>query len=114
MSEYKDFSSLPPDKEQAFVVYEKTSVEVGKKARIISVIVAASFLVVVMFIVFSFDPPENKMAHDDMGALAGPKRPAKEAVKPATEEAPKAEGAAAGEGAATEDKAAEGAEPEGE
>jgi hypothetical protein len=138
MSEYKDFTSLPPEKEQEFVVYEKTSVEAGKKAKIIALVVAASFLALTMGIVFSFEPPKSKMADDDMGALAAPKKIKKEA-KPATPtgEAPKAEGAATGEGAAgaagttgdkpaaegtaagaaagaTEDKpAAEGATPEG-
>jgi hypothetical protein len=107
MSEYKDFTSLPPEKEQEFVVYEKTSVEAGKKAKIIALIVAASFLALTMGIVFSFEPPKSKMADDDMGALAAPKKPKKEA-KPATPtgEAPKAEGAATGEGAAAGEGAA--------
>lgn len=111
--EYKDFSSLPPDKEQEFVVYEKTSVEAAKKAKIFAGIASLSFLVVVMAIVFSFDPPKNKMAEDDLSALAAPKKPKKDAEKPA-EEAPKPEATApAGEGAApaagaTEDKAAGG------
>jgi hypothetical protein len=118
MTEYRDFTSLPPEKEQEFVVYEKTSVEAGKKAKVLALIVCAAFFVVTMGIVFSHEPPKNKMAEDDMGALAAPKKPKKEAQKPATtEEAPKTEGAAAGEGAAgaagaTGDKpAAEGATP---
>jgi hypothetical protein len=101
MTEYRDFTSLPPEKEQEFVVYERTSVEAGKKAKVIALAVCASFFVLVMGIVFSFEPPKNKMAEDDMGALVAPKKPKKEAQKPpTTEEAPKTEGAAAGEGAA--------------
>ncbi|HWN71545.1 MAG TPA: hypothetical protein VNM90_28100 [Haliangium sp.] len=139
MTEYRDFTSLPPEKEQEFVVYERTSVEAGKKAKVIALAVAASFFVVVMGIVFSFEPPKSKMAEDDMGALAAPKKEKKEAAKKETPaaEAPKAEGAAAGEGTAapaagatadkpagegaaapaagaTADKPAEGAKPEGQ
>jgi hypothetical protein len=112
MTENRDFTSLPPEKEQEFVVYEKTSVEAGKKAKVIALVVCAAFFVVTMGVVFSHEPPKNKMAEDDMGALVAPKKPKKEAQKPpATEEAPKTEGAAAGEGAAgaTGDKPAEGA-----
>lgn len=137
MTEYRDFTSLPPDKEQEFVIYEKTSVEAGKKAKIISLAVAGSFLALVMAIVFSHDPPKNLMEDDDMGALTAPDKEKKEAKKPATEAAPQAEGAApaaGGEGAgaaagatadkpaegegaaagATADKPAEGAKPEGQ
>lgn len=140
MTEYRDFTSLPPDKEQEFVVYEKTSVEAGRKAKIIALAVAVSFLVVTMAIVFSFDPPKNLMEHDDMGALGGVDKGKKKAAKPATEAAPKTEGAApaaggegagaaagatadkpaGGEGAAAgaaagaTDKPAEGAKPEGQ
>lgn len=103
MTEYKDFSSLPPETEREFVVYEKTSVEAGKKAKIIALSVSFGFLAIVMAIVFSFPAPHNLMAEDDMGGLAKPKE--EKAAKPAAEK-PKTEGAA--EGAAA-DKPAEGA-----
>lgn len=120
MSEYKDFSSLPPETEREFVVYEKTSVEAGKKAKVISLAVAVGFLAIVMAIVFSFPAPHNLMAEDDMGGLAAPtgktegEKPKAEGAAPAADKPAEgaaadkpAEGAAAAEGAA--DKPAEGA-----
>lgn len=116
MSEYKDFSSLPPETEREFAVYEKTSVEAAKKAKIAAMAAAFGFLALVIAIVFSFPAPHNLMAEDDMGGLAAPTADEK-ADKPAAEK-PKAEGAAAGaaEGAAAgaaEGKPAEGTPAEG-
>jgi hypothetical protein len=108
MTEYKDFSSLPPETEREFVVYEKTSVEAGKKAKFIALGVAVSFLVIVMAIVFSFPKPHNLMAEDDMGGLAAPKD-GKAEKKPADK--PKTEGAAAGEAKPAEGAAAGEAKP---
>ena len=106
MSEYKDFSSLPPDKETHFVVFEKTSVEALNKARIIAVIVSMVFLVSVMIVVYSHPEPENLMADDDMGLL----KKADETPAGATATAGAAGGEAAaatgGEAAAPADEAA--------
>ncbi|MCG8417078.1 MAG: hypothetical protein MJE77_03930 [Proteobacteria bacterium] len=93
MSEYKDFTSLPPDKERQFVVYEKRTVESSKKAMLFGIVISAVFAVVVVIVVFSFPPPENKMAHDDMGMLkrATPKdnaSPSAPAVNPPADVAP--------------------------
>lgn len=91
MSQYENFSSLPPEKERAFAVYEKTSNETAKKAKKISVIVAAVFGVLLLIVVFSFEEPENKMAEDDMGMLEAAEDEAKEeATKPDTAEAAEA------------------------
>jgi hypothetical protein len=127
MNEYKDFSSLPPETEREFVVYEKTSVEAGKKAKVIALGVAFGFLAIVMVIVFSFPKPHNLMAEDDMSGLAAPTDKDGKEAKKAEGEKPKtegaapavdkpAEGAAAGaEGAAPAgDKPAEGAAPAGD
>ncbi len=112
MSEYKDFSSLPPETEREFVVYEKTSVEAAKKAKIAAMAAAFGFLALVIAIVFSFPAPHNLMAEDDMGGLAAPTADEK-ADKPADEK-PKAEGAAEGAAAgAAEGKPAEGKPAEG-
>lgn len=107
MSEYKDFSSLPPDKERHFVVFEQTSRETLKKARLIGIICGAVFGVLVLAIAFSHEPPHNKMAEDDMSSLKRSTKsddaaktetqpPAAPAAAPATDTpaAPAAEGAA--------------------
>ena len=113
MTEYKDFSSLPPETEREFVVYEKTSVEAAKKAKVAALAAAFGFLAIVIAIVASFPAPHNLMAEDDMGGLAAPT--AEKADKPAADK-PKTEGAApaAAEGAApaaAEGKPAEGTAP---
>lgn len=115
MSEYKDFTSLPPEQEQKFVVYEKASVEAEKKGKLIAAIVSLSLLVVILGVVFSFDAPESKMAHDDLSALTGPEAAGEEApaaeekAEPAAEEAADEAEEAGGEG---EEAAAEGEEGE--
>ncbi len=68
---YQHFTSLPPEQEQAFVVYESRTVETSKKALMAGLIAAGAFFVLMVIIVFSFDAPENKMAGDDMGMLEG-------------------------------------------
>ena len=105
MTEYKDFSSLPPETEREFVVYEKTSVEAAKKAKVAALAAAFGFLAIVIAIVASFPAPHNLMAEDDMGGLAAPT--AEKADKPAADK-PKTEGAAP---AAAEGKPAEGTAP---
>jgi hypothetical protein len=107
MSEYKDFSSLPPETEREFVVYEKTSVEAGKKAKFIALGVAFGFLALVIAIVASFPAPHNLMAEDDMGGLAAPTKD-ENAAKPAADK-PKTEGAAEGAAAGAAEGAAPGA-----
>jgi hypothetical protein len=70
MNDYQNFSSLPPEKERDFVIYEKTSVEAGQKAWRIGMIAAVSFGVLVVAIVFGIGAkPKNKMADDDLGML---------------------------------------------
>ncbi len=81
MSTYKDFSSLPPDKETHFVVFEQTSVQALKKARIIALVVSLLFFVSVMVVVYSQPEPENLMANDDLGLLK--KAPEEGAATPA-------------------------------
>lgn len=84
MSEYRDFSSLPPDKEQQFVVFEKTSVESAAKAKKLGLIVSLTIGVIVVIVVLSFDKPKNLMAEDDAKAAALKKseEAPKEAPKP--------------------------------
>lgn len=107
MNEYKDFSSFPPEQERSFVPFERASIENGKKAWIISLIACAAFLMTVLVVVFSFEPPAPKMSDEDLGSL---ERAASPAAKKA--EAPAAEAAEADEPAA--EAAAEAAEPAAE
>ena len=96
MSGYQDFSSLPPAEEQAFAVYEQRSVESGKKAMIMGIIISAIFFVVTVGIVFSQDRLEkgHQMAGDDMGTFSDkrtgnePAAQPTEAAAPATAETP--------------------------
>lgn len=60
--EFQNFTSLPPEQEQTFVVFEKTSVESGKKAMTIGVVAGAIFGICVIALVFSHDAPENAHA----------------------------------------------------
>lgn len=93
--EYQNFSSLPPEQERSFVVYERTSVEAGKKALTFGVISGLVFGVFVIALVFSFDAPENahatKAPPTKVGAAEDTPKPAPapEAVVP-TETAPAA------------------------
>jgi hypothetical protein len=106
MSQYENFTSLPPDKEREFVVYEKTSVEAGKKAWRIGAICGAVFGLIVVIIAMSFEAPHNKMADDDMGMLKRSEKkdePAKPSA-PAPAAAPAADTPAEGEAAAADEQ----------
>jgi hypothetical protein len=83
MNDYQNFSSLPPEKERDFVIYEKTSVEAGQKAWRIGMITAITFGVLVVAIVFGAgSKPENKMAGDDLGMLKRAEKKETKAVAP--------------------------------
>lgn len=116
MSQFKDFTSLPPDKEQTFVVYEKQSFETLAKAKKFGIIAGAIFGLLVIIIAFSFDKPKNKMADDEMGSLSKSKKAddaEKEVPKPDPPPAPAEDKAAdpapgdGAEGAAAGDEAAD-------
>ncbi len=67
---YQNFTSLPPDQEATFIVYEARTQESAKKAMTLGLISGLIFLVVIVAIVFSHDKPKNKMEGDDMGQLS--------------------------------------------
>ena len=112
--EYKNFTSLPPEQEQSFVIYEKTSIESGKKALTLGTICGAVVGVFAIIFYFAFDPPKSSHYVEPESELTeevAPKAapapapapveaapaeadPAAEAA-PATETAPAAEAAAA-------------------
>lgn len=98
MSDYQNFSSLPPEKERDFIIYEKTSVEASQKAMRIGTIVAVCFGVVVVAIVLAIGgKPHNKMADDDLGMLkrADDKKKAEKAAPKPDKPASDSSGAAA-------------------
>ena len=66
---YVDFTSLPPEEEAKFVVYEARTQETAKKALKIGLIAGAVLGVLMVIIVFSFEKPKNLMANDDIGIL---------------------------------------------
>jgi hypothetical protein len=57
--EYKNFTSLPPEQEQSFVIYEKTSVESGKKALTIGTICGVAVGVLAIIFYMAFEPPKS-------------------------------------------------------
>ncbi len=60
--EFQNFTSLPPEEEKAFVVFEQTSVMAGKKASMFGLIAGAVFGIFVIALVFSSEAPENAHA----------------------------------------------------
>lgn len=67
MSDYQNFTSLPPDEERTFVVYEQYSRESGKKAMTIGMIAAGIFFVLTLIVVFSHSKPtESKIKKEDI------------------------------------------------
>jgi hypothetical protein len=69
MNEFRDFTSLPPEEEAQFIVYEQRTRYWSKKALNIGMIVAGIFGLLLIIIVLSHDAPENLMADDDIGML---------------------------------------------
>lgn len=117
--EYKNFTSLPPEQEQSFVVYERTSIESAKKAFTVGAICGGIVGVLAIFFYMAFDPPKNAHAVDpepksELKEEAAPEpapapAPAEEAA-PEEEEAP-AEEAAPAEAAPAEGETAAAPEP---
>jgi hypothetical protein len=104
MSHYEHFTSLPPEEEKTFIVYEARTQESAKKATMTGLIVAGVAFLLTVIIVFSHDKPKNLMEGEDMGMLADQKERASAREEMANE--PAAEEAAAPEGEAAADEAA--------
>ena len=79
MNEYTSFSSLAPQDEAAFVVFERSTQENLQKAMMIGLISAVGILLLSLVIFFGFSPPPKKHA---------PPEDAKSQVKSAPAEAP--------------------------
>lgn len=107
--EFQNFTSLPPEQEQAFVVFEKTSVESGKKAMTFGVVTGAIFGIVVIALVFSHDPPKNAHAVKAPPTKVGEAKAKVKAPTPAPVEAAPAVAPAADPAVAPSADPAEGA-----
>ena len=57
---YSNFSSLPPEEEQHFVVFERRSVEASKKAMTIGLITSGLLGLFITVLVLTSDPPAAK------------------------------------------------------
>jgi len=99
MDHYQNFTSLPPEEERTFLVYEQRTQEAAKKSVVTGLIVGASFFVLVFMTVCVVYPHagENLMAGEDMGMLADDKERKETRQTMETAPAPEAkpEGAAA-------------------
>ncbi len=102
---YKDFTSLPPEQEQSFVVYERTSIEAGKKAMTMGIIAGVAVGIIAIILYIAVEPPvsshavpkETDLAEEVVPKAApAPVEPAPTAEVPAAAaEAPAAEAPAA-------------------
>lgn len=119
---YTDFTSLPPEEERAFVVYEQTSRESGKKAMTLGAIVGILVGLFGVILYFAVEPPPSvhAVAPSELGEEAKtvistppqpePEEPAPAAELGAEEEAAPDEAADGEEGAAAEEGAGAAAE----
>lgn len=113
MSHYQDFSSLPPDQERNFVVFEQRSQETSKKALTFGMVAGAIFGLLVVIIFLSYDAPENPHA-DDFAAVEAseePRSPSAPAEPAPAAAAEPAEAEAEAEPAEAEEPAAEAPAP---
>ncbi len=102
--EYQNFTSLPPDQERQFIVYEQTSVEARKKAMTLGIIAGACVGVLAVMLFMAYDAPKNAHAVDEPSELKeeAPKAKAAPAPAPAPEPAAEAPAEEAPAAAATE------------
>jgi hypothetical protein len=85
MSDFVNFTSLPPEQEAQFVVYERVQEESLKKGLTAAIVAGAVFAVFALGIYFGVTPEEDKIGQDmDINQL---KKKSKEQPAP-TPEAP--------------------------
>jgi hypothetical protein len=104
--EYQDFTSLPPEQEASFVIYERTSKESGKKAMTMGAIAGGIVGIFAILLFLSFDAAENAHAVDPETDIEEEAPAAAPAPAPEPAEAPAPEEAAAAEPAAADPAAA--------
>jgi hypothetical protein len=87
----QDFSSLPPEQEREFVVFEEKTRESAQSAMRIGIASGAIFGALVIIIVMSYDKPPPKIKAEDIAVETQSARPvrarpaAAPALAPATE-----------------------------
>ena len=64
MSDYVNFTSLPPEQEASFAVYERHQQENLKKGFTAGLIASITFLVLALGVYFGVTPEEDKIAKD--------------------------------------------------
>ena len=70
---YSDFSSLPPEQEQSFVVFEQTTRESAKKAKSAGIIAGGVFGLLIVVIAMGFKPAEKSHASEEEHSLGAEK-----------------------------------------
>jgi hypothetical protein len=109
---YSNFSSLPPEEEQQFVVFERRSVEASRKAMTIGLISSGLLGLFITILVLTSEPPAAK--HTDALESDIPAETTTPSTSRATTPDEPAPAAAEAEGEAAEGEAAEGEAAEGE
>lgn len=64
MNEHVNFTSLPPEQEATFVVYERHQTENLKSGRTAAIIASAVFTVLALGVYFGVEPKESTQAKD--------------------------------------------------
>ncbi len=67
--EYQNFTSLPPEEEATFVIYERTSSEAGKTAMTMGAICGGIVGIFAIMLFFSYDAPRNAHAVDPVSDI---------------------------------------------
>lgn len=113
MSEYRDFSSLPPGEEAQFVPFEERSQVAGKKAWTVGAVCGGLVFLFALIVFFSHEKPVNQHAEDMMRDEQAVQQDTIRTKKPAAaaEESSDDDAEEGAEGADSEDgEAAEGGE----
>lgn len=87
---YQDFTSLAPQDEQTFVVYERQMQESLKKGRNVGAIIGAALFLLMMGIYFGISPTHKPSEEEAASGEAQKPKPAAAADKDAPAEAPAA------------------------
>jgi hypothetical protein len=89
MNQFVNFTSLPPEQEASFVVYEQKMAESEKSGFTIGAIAGAVFLVIAMGIYLGVTPDQRDLGKDmNMSNLTKARADAPPAEKPAAAPAP--------------------------
>ena len=64
MAEYVNFTSLPPEQEATFVVYERRTQEALSKSLVIALAAGATVFLIAVGLYFGVKPEEDKTSKD--------------------------------------------------